>query len=111
MPTVTREQLAEVVIREVARRAAEVAARTPPPKWQAWAALLHDEEVRHGPRYSPGWFGGLADTEARRVRVLRTVYRLADAGLLHVVKSEGGRLAHVRLTDDGATAAAELAAG
>lgn len=44
------------------------------------------------------------------MRLLRTVYRLAGAGLLTLVKSEGGRLERVRLTDEGRAAVAELPA-
>jgi DNA-binding MarR family transcriptional regulator len=42
------------------------------------------------------------------VRLLRTVYRLAAAGLLILVKSEGGRLERVQLTKAGQDAVAEL---
>jgi hypothetical protein len=70
-----------------------------------------DADREHGPRYSPTWFGDATATEAGRVRLLRSVYRLAGAGLLTIVKSEGGRLERVRLTDAGGNAAELLKAG
>ena len=79
--------------------------RPRPPAWKWWDVWEHDANLALGPRYSPTWFGDVTATEAGRVRMLRTVYRLADAGLLTLVKSEGGRLARVRLTVAGSEAA------
>ena len=42
------------------------------------------------------------------MRLLRTVYRLEDAGLVDIVKSEGGRLERLRITNAGRDAVAEL---
>jgi hypothetical protein len=69
---------------------------------------LHDADREYGPRYSPTWFEDETATEAGRVRFLRTVYSLADTGLLTVVKSEGGRIERLRLTKAGRKAASEL---
>ena len=103
-----RDDLAKLVLLEVARRSEVVRARTPPPTWQTWAVRDYETDREYGPSYSPTWFGAATATEAGRVRFLRTVYRLADAGLLTVVKSEGGRLERVRLTKAGRDAVAEL---
>lgn len=105
-----REELAKRVLIEVARRAKAIRYRPRPRAWQTWAVREDQADRDYGPRYSPTWFADATDTEAGRVRFLRTVYRLTDAGLLAVVKSEGGRLERVRLTDAGRKAVAELLA-
>jgi hypothetical protein len=104
----TREDLARLVLIEVERQCEAVRSRPRPPAWQRWAVWEHEDDLEYGPRYTPTWFGDLTATEAGRVRVLRCVYRLADAGLLTIVKSEGGRLERVRLTPAGTETAAEL---
>ena len=68
----------------------------------------YEDDLEYGPSYSPSWFGDAAGTEARRVRLLRTVYRLGAAGLVDIVKSEGGRLERLQLTTAGRAAVAEL---
>lgn len=103
-----RDDLAKLVLLEVMEQCEAILTRARPPAWQTWATRDHDADREHGPRYSPTWFGDLAATDARRVRLLRTVYRLAGAGLLTVAKSEGGRLERVRLTDAGRAAVEEL---
>jgi hypothetical protein len=103
----TRDDLAAPVLTELVRREAVIAARAKPPAWKKWEARPDADDREFGPRYSPSWFGYAGDTEARRVRLLRTVYRLAEAGLVTVVKSEGGRLERLRLTDAGRAAVAE----
>lgn len=104
----TRDELAALVLRTVAEQLEEIATRPEPPKWHTWAwrELLDDRE--YGPRYSPTWFGELS--EANRQRTLRTVYRLSEAGLLEVVKTENGRLERVNLTKAGKAAVAEMLA-
>lgn len=103
-----RDELAKVVLIEVARHCEAVNARPKPPAWKTWETGDDDANRRFGPSYTPAWFGDVTLTEAGRVRVLRMVYRLAEAGLLTVVKSEGGRLERVRLTKAGGIAVAEL---
>lgn len=103
-----RDELAALVLAEVARQCDAIRSRPKPPAWQSWSVREDDNDRDYGPRYSPKWFGDAATTEAGRVRLLRTVYRLADAGLLTLVKSEGGRLERVRLTAAGRDAADEL---
>jgi len=88
----TRDDLVAMVLSELARSKAEIAARPRPPAWKTWEARPDADDREYGPRYSPTWFGDRAATEAHRVRLLRTVYRLADAGLIEVTKSEGGGL-------------------
>lgn len=101
-----RDELAAMVLAEVARQCDAIRNRPKPPAWKTWEAIPDDDDREYGPRYSPTWFGDATATEAGRVRLLRTVYRLADAGLLTLVKSEGGRLERVRLTKAGHKAAA-----
>ena len=84
-----RDELAAMVLAEVARQCDAIRNRPKPPAWKTWEALP-DDDREYGPRYSPTWFGDVTATEAGRVRLLRAVYRLADAGLLTIVKSEGG---------------------
>lgn len=106
----SRDDLAALILRAVAQRQEEIDTRPQPPRWKVYEAAGDADDREYGPRYTPTWFGERGETEARRVRLLRTVYRLADAGLLAVVKSEGGRLERVRLTDEGRAAVAELPA-
>src|SRR5262245_31569528 len=103
----TRDELAALVLLEVERRCDAIRTRPRPPAWKTWEVRDDDDDREYGPRYSPTWFGDATATEAGRVRFLRTVYRLADAGLLTVVKTEGGRLERVRLTRAGRNAATE----
>ena len=103
-----RDELAALVLAEVARQCDAIAARPRPPVWQSWAAREDAADRERGPRYTPRWFGDAAATEAGRVRLLRALYRLADAGMLTLEKSEGGRLERVRLSKAGRDAAAEL---
>ena len=103
-----RDELAALVLLELHRQCEAIRTRPKPPAWKTWAVRDHATDLEYGPRYSPSWFGEAAGTEARRVRLLRTVYRLADAGLVDIVKSEGGRLERLRLTKTGRVAVAEL---
>src|SRR5947207_4752541 len=105
----SRDERATLVLLEVARQCEAIRARPRPPAWRWWDVRDDDADREYGPRYSPAWFGGATATEAGRVRVLRTVYRLAEAGLLTAVKSAGGRLERFRLTEAGREAADERA--
>jgi hypothetical protein len=98
-----QNDLAEAVLLCVAEIHEEVRAAPPPPKWRAWDYDRYQENLEFGPPYSTiRWFGALAASEAQRVACLRTVYRLADAGLLKVVKNEwGSKVERVKLTDRG----------
>lgn len=96
-----RDELCALVLVEVARQCEAIRTRPRPPAWKTWEARDDDADRKYGPQYTPTWFGHATATEAGRVRLLRTVYRLAEAGLLTLVKSEGGRLERVRLTRAG----------
>jgi len=102
-----RDELAVTVLLEIDRRHAEALARPWPPAWQKLAAWEHEGDTVYGPLYSPQWFGELTATEAGRQRVLRTVRRLAEAGMVEVFRSPAGRLERVRLTAAGRDAIAE----
>ena len=103
-----RDELDALVLDEVARRCEAICDRPRPPAWRTWETRHDNADRESGPRYTPTWFGDAVATEAGRVRLLRTVYRLYDAGLLTIVKSEGGRLERVGLTNAGWDAVAEL---
>ena len=103
-----RDELAALILLELHRRCEAIRTRPKPPAWKTWDVRDHADDTEYGPLYSPGWFGEHGATEARRVRLLRTVYRLADAGLVDIVKSEGGRLERLQLTKAGREAVAEL---
>ena len=107
-PKMNRDELSAIVLAEVARQCEAIRNRPKPAVWKVWEISADADDREFGPRYSPTWFGDATATEAGRVRFLRTVYRLADAGLLTPEKSEGGRLERVRLTRAGWDAAAEL---
>lgn len=105
-----QEDLAEAILIRVAEAHEEVRAAPVPPKWRAWDYDRYQKNLEFGPPYSTiRWFGTLAVTEAGRVACLRTVYRLADAGLLEVIKNEwGSKVERVRLTEAGMAVVAEL---
>lgn len=96
-----RNELAVTVMREINRRLSEALARPRPPAWRKWDVVADHGDREFGPLYSPQWFGDLTAAVAVRQRVLRSVRRLADAGLVNVFRSHGGRLERVRLTDAG----------
>jgi hypothetical protein len=96
-----RDELAVTVLLEIDRRHAEALARPRPPKWRKWDVVADHGDREFGPLYSPQWFGDLTAAEAGRQRVLRTVRRLAEAGLVDVFRSRAGRLERVLLTDAG----------
>ena len=102
--------LTEAILICVAEVHEEVRAAPPPPKWRSWDYGRYQENLEFGPLYSTiRWFGALAASEAQRVACLRTVYKLAEAGLLEVIKSEwGGKVERVRLTDRGREVVASL---
>lgn len=103
-----RDELAELVLLELAERCEAIRTRPKPQAWRTWDVRDDEADREYGPRYSPTWFGDATANEAGRVRLLRIVYRLADAGLLTVVKSEGGRLERIRLTEAGRVAVDDL---
>lgn len=104
----TRDELARRILIEVDRQCKAVESRPRPPEWKTWTLEKYEQDLEYGPRYSPTWFGELARTEAGRVRILRTIYRLSEAGLLVLVKSEAGRLVRLRMTPKGEAVASEL---
>lgn len=106
--TTMRDDLAALVLAEVARREAAIATRPRPPAWKTWEARPDADDREYGPRYAASWFGDATATEAGRVRMLRTLYRLADAGLVEITRSPGGRLERVCLTAAGRDAIADL---
>src|SRR4051794_22354932 len=99
-----RDDLAGYVLMELEKQCAAVRARERPPKWQTWSLERYEDDLEFGPPYTPLWFGAVTATDAGRVRVLRTVYRLAAAGLLEIMKSPGNRLERVKLTPAGVEA-------
>jgi len=61
-----RDDLARLVLIEVEQRCEAIRSRPRPPAWQCWTVREHDDDLAHGPRYSPTWFGDLTATEAGR---------------------------------------------
>jgi hypothetical protein len=107
-----RAKLDVLVLGELARRMEAIRRRRKPPRYYTSEYREDSEDRELGPRYTPLWFGELTAEEAGRQAVLRTVYRLAAAGLVQVAKcaGEGRRLERVKLTKAGKEALAELAA-
>ena len=72
-----------------------------PRAWQTWAVRELEELKRYGPRYMPSlWFnGGRAIPERVRVKFLRAVHRLEEAGLLETA-GVGVRLQNLKLTPE-----------
>jgi hypothetical protein len=96
----------KVILMECLKRQDEIAARPNPPKGRRWERLELDELREYGPRFSvPDWFGDEDGfiPERYRSRFLRTVWKLAEAGLVRATRT-GARLSHIRLTDAGRAA-------
>jgi len=106
--TKMKQDIAELVLRTIDAKHREARAATPPPLWLPLRSEEHRDAVAMGPRYSPQWFGDLAADNAGRVRLLRTVHELVDAGFISATFSDGGRLQRVKLSEAGEAAVAEL---
>jgi hypothetical protein len=104
----SRDDLSATLLLEIAFRAEEARARPEPAAWRTWELDRWRADIELGPKYSPSWLGSHAATEAGRVRALRCLHKLAGAGLVDLVKSEGGRLERVQLTPAGAAAVDEM---
>jgi hypothetical protein len=105
---VDRQELDKVVLMEVKRQCDAVRDRPRPPAWQRWSVRLDEFDREYGPIYTPGWFGELTKSNAGRLRVLRTLYRLSEAELLILGKGPAGRLERVALTPQGHRVARSL---
>jgi hypothetical protein len=80
-----------------------------PPKWLKYSHHEWEAEAKHGPRYRPTeWFGKL--TNAQRQKLLRTVHRLRDRGLVEGTGGEAGQLLYLKITANGEAALLEIAA-
>ncbi len=95
------------IIRECAKRMAEIAATPDPPKWAEWDRRELQELRDYGPRYLPSeWFcKDQMIAEKYRVRYLRALHALADVGLVEIT-TNGGRVHWVKLTKEGQKIAA-----
>lgn len=102
-----RQELAELLLLELAEQTEAIRLRPRPPAWKRWYVLEDELDREFGPKYSPAWFGPMPD--ALRVRILRTIYHLDKIGLLTVSKN-GGRLERLQLTAEGWKMVAELRA-
>jgi hypothetical protein len=103
-----RDELAGIVLAGVKRQCDEIRSRPKPETRQWWLFGQHELDLEFGPLYSPNWFENLTPTNAGRIRVLRVTYSLADAELLTLVKSAGGRLERIHLTATGQRSARRL---
>jgi hypothetical protein len=90
------------ILAELAEREMEIATRPEPPSWRHWERVPLELDRELGPVYSPRWFGDETATNAGRQRFLRAIYALEQRGLLVIVRSEGGRLERLKLTEAGA---------
>jgi hypothetical protein len=99
----TRNDLAELLLVLIAEQHEKARCAREPAAWRKWDHEDWELDREYGPVFSSiRWFGTLADSEAARVRCLRTVYRLRDAGLAEVIKGESGlKIERVRLTERG----------
>jgi hypothetical protein len=88
---------------------AEIAATPDPPQWREWDRRELEELRECGPRYLPSeWFcKDQMIAEKYRVRYLRALHALADAGIVELT-TNGGRVYGVKLTEEGQKIAATL---
>jgi hypothetical protein len=103
-----RDELYKIVLTTIMEQCEAARLRPKPPAWNPWAVREYAFDLKYGPKYRPGWFGRVTESEAGRIRILRSIYSLAEADLLDVLKSEGGRLKRVRLTAKGLRAVRRL---
>lgn len=102
-----KEVLAEVLKRTLAIEKA----KRPTGPFEYRERDRYEDEKLNGPRYlTSEWFNNDEPLpEARRVRYLRSTHRLIRSGLMTGVRSEGGKLVNVHLTEKGRKVALELA--
>jgi hypothetical protein len=103
-----RDELYKIMLTTIMERCEAARLRPKPPAWNLWAVQEHEFDLKYGPEYRPSWFGRLTESEAGRIRILRFIYSLTEADLLHLLKSRGGRFKRVRLTAKGLRAARSL---
>jgi hypothetical protein len=98
-----KNDLAELLLVLIAEQHEKSRCAREPAAWRKWDHEDWELDREYGPVFSSlRWFGTLADSEAARVRCLRTVYRLRDAGLAEVMKGVSGlKLERVTLTQRG----------
>jgi hypothetical protein len=107
----SRDELCEVILSTVVEKWEAAQAAPKPAAWKRFEFERWELDREYGPKWSPGWLGDLAASEAGRVRALRALYKLVDAGLVIAVRSyHGNKLERVRPTDAGIEAAGSMAA-
>ena len=106
----TKNDLADLILICIADAHEQARNEPEPARWREWDFERWQINQEFGPVYSTvRWFGALAASERDRVRCLRCVYRLRDAGLVEVIKDRwGSKVERVRLTTAGSEAVAEL---
>jgi Winged helix DNA-binding domain len=99
------------VLLEVLKRTDLLKTAPAPKKYLQWDYQRWQDEQEYGPRWAPGeWFGGRAGlTDRERMSLLRSLRRLASAGLVVLwTDPDGGRDMNVKLTPSGERAARRL---
>jgi hypothetical protein len=99
----SKNDLAELILMLIAEQHEGARSQREPAAWRKWDHERWQIDREDGPVFSSiRWFGKLADSEAARVRCLRTVYRLHDAGLVEIIKGESGsKIERVKLAELG----------
>jgi hypothetical protein len=97
----SKDDLTRLVLLGIRDHCEAARSRPRPPEWKWWEIREYENDLEFGPSYSPTWFGEVTASEAGRVRVLRTIYHLAHAGLVTLVKTPGGRLERLKMTPMG----------
>jgi hypothetical protein len=106
----SKHDMAERILLCIAAVHEKARSEPQPPQWRRWDFDRWQINQEFGPAYSTlKWFGDLAASERDRVRCLRWVYRLREAGLVETFKDQwGSKLERVRLTTAGSEAVTEL---
>lgn len=98
------------LLRAIAAAEAHHLATPRPEPWKTWETSPYDEATLHGPEYELRAWLGRDLLEHERKRFARALADLEAAGLVVTWRRWGRRLSHVKLTEAGKAAVAELEA-
>ncbi|MFO0791963.1 MAG: hypothetical protein U0805_21080 [Pirellulales bacterium] len=107
-PKLTTDQ--RRILRAIVGFSAVIAQQTPQTWWGPHDREEWQADCQYGPLWAPSkWFREV-DSNAEVVRLTRVLKGLEAAGLVITFRRHGRKCTHVRLTNEGATVAQQLAA-
>lgn len=107
-PELTTDQ--RRILQTIVEFSAVIAGQTPQPWWGPHEREEWQADCQYGPLWAPSmWFRNV-DSNAEVVRLTRVLNALEAAGQVITFRRHGRKYTHVRLTDEGAKVAQQLAA-